>query len=328
MVKEANISAEELKRKYNFEPTIVHEVDEKPGMSPLEELKNSKSKVKVRVTNKEDGYHYDWDPEKFSDRLYMIRDVMNEYFDSGKLPKLDKDQDPFWDPEEACLIGRGYVYLKSLGYMLDNVASCRIMNTNHQGDCGTLDCGVVPTDETGEATECPDELIVDEPHELLGKTAYINVVINGASGLPEHLAKDTYVKYSWYLDNEEIQTDVIQGKDRNPKYNHKHLITIDCISEDILKYFENDALCFKVYGTPTSAKIRKQITMQEEKKKSAPKKDSKFGKKEETKKEEPKKDTKAPTPKPAKKTEVVKMTTPDGQVVEVVKEKQGCCTIF
>jgi len=29
-----------------------------------------------------------------------------------------------------------------------------------------------------------------------------------------------------------------------------------------------------------------------------------------------------------KKTKTVKMTTPDGQEVEVVKQKQGCCTIF
>lgn len=133
MVKEANISAEELKRKIFFEPTIVHEADDIPGQSPLEELKNSKSKVKVKIQNKEDGYEYLWDPDKFSDRLYLIRDVMNDYFDSGKLPKLAKEEDPFWDPEEAILIGKAYLYLKSLGYLLDNVSSCKIMNTNMAG---------------------------------------------------------------------------------------------------------------------------------------------------------------------------------------------------
>lgn len=138
MVKEGNISAEELKRKFQFEPTVVHEVDEKPGQSPLEELKNSKSSVKVKVTNNEDGYHYFWDPEKFTNRLYMIRDVMDEYFDTGKKPNLSKEEDPFWDPQEAILIGRAYFYLKSVGYMLNNEATCKIMNTNRQGDNGTL----------------------------------------------------------------------------------------------------------------------------------------------------------------------------------------------
>ena len=134
MVKEANLSAEELKRKFTFEPTVVHEVDDKPGQSPLEQLKNSKSKVVVEVTNKEDGYKYKWDPEKFSDRLYIMRDVMDEFFNTGTLPNLSKDEDPFWDPQEAMLIGRAYFYLKSLGYMIDNQVSCKIMNTNASGN--------------------------------------------------------------------------------------------------------------------------------------------------------------------------------------------------
>ena len=132
LVKEGNVSAEELKKKFEFEPTIVHEIDEKPGQSPLEEIKNSRSTVKVKVHNKEDGYHYFWDPEKFTNRLYMIRDIMDEYFDSGKKPDLERENDPFWDPQEAVLIGRSYLYLKSLGYMLNNPMNCRIMNTNMQ----------------------------------------------------------------------------------------------------------------------------------------------------------------------------------------------------
>jgi kinesin family member 13 len=138
MVKEANLSAEELKRKYKFEPKIVHEIDDSPGMSPLEQLKNSKSKVVVEVDNSEDGYKYKWDPAKFADRLYMMRDVMDEYFETQKIPELGKDEDPFWDPQEAMLIGRAYCYLKSLGYMLNNECNAKIMNTNYEGSCGSL----------------------------------------------------------------------------------------------------------------------------------------------------------------------------------------------
>ena len=53
---------------------------------------------------------------------------------------------------------------------------------------------------------------------------------------------------------------------------------------------------------------------------SHPKKAVKSGFKKENKKVEKEKDE--------KKTKTVKMTTPDGQEVEVVKQKQGCCTIF
>lgn len=335
MVKEANLSAEEMKRKIEFEPTIVHEVDERPGMSPLEELKNSKSTVKIKVNNHEDGYEYMWDPEKFSDRLYIMRDVMNEYFDSGKLPKLSKEEDPFWDPKEAVLIGRAYLYLKSLGYMLNNENNCKIINTNSQGNCGQLKCDVKPTDSTGEADDCPEELMVDDPQELLGKSIDFNIVISQAQDLPEKLCKDVYVKYSWYLDNQYYQTNICEGINRNPVFNYKQHINIDCVTEDLLRYFDNDALCFKVYGTPTSEKFRKQLTMQEEKKvapkaKASAKENGKTTTESKTEKVSQKETN--PEPREAKKPEpkgkVVKMVTPDGQVVEVVKDKNGCCTIF
>ena len=272
MVKEANISAEELKRKILFEPTIVHEVSETPGQSPLEELKNSKSKVKVKIMNKEDGTQYLWDPEKFSDRLYMIRDVLNDYFDTGKMPKLEKEEDPFWDPEEAHLIGKAYLYLKSLGYMLDNKTVCKIMNTNTSGDLGTLTVGVIPTDESGEADMCPEELEVDNPSELIGKSIDVNIVIEKASGLPENLCKDTYVKYSWYLGNEDYGTEIIEGVNNCPEYGYKYHLRIDCVTEDLLKYFEKDAISFRVYGNPTSAKFKKQLTLKNNAKKADAKK--------------------------------------------------------
>ena len=330
LVKEGNISAEELKKKFIFEPTIVQEIDDKPGMSPLEELKNSKSSVKVKVTNKEDGYHYFWDPEKFTNRLYMIRDIMDKFFETGEKPKLNKDEDPFWDPQDAVLIGRSYLYLKSLGYMLDNESSCKVMNTNIPGDLGKLTCNIRPTDETGEADECPEELIVDDPKELLGKRIDFNVIIDQAHDLPEMLCKDTYVKYNWYLDNEEFRTETCEGVDRNPKFNYKYHMTIDCVTEDLLKYFENDALSFKIYGTPTQEKFRKQLVMKEEKAKEEAKSKAKEDAKSKTKQvaaSTPAPTQTKPIEKKTAKVETVKMITPDGQEVEVVK-KGGCWIIF
>lgn len=35
----------------------------------------------------------------------MIREILEEYFDSGDLPALDKNEDPFWDPPNPILIG-------------------------------------------------------------------------------------------------------------------------------------------------------------------------------------------------------------------------------
>lgn len=302
LVKEGNISANELKRKYEFEPMIVSETDERPGLSPLEEFKNRRSVVKVKVTNKEDGYHYFWDPEKFSNRLFMIREVMDDYFETGKIPKVEKENDPFWDPQEAILIGKAYIYLASLGYMLDNPLKSRIYNANTMGENGTLDVNIIPTDETGKADECPEELMVDEPEQLIGKRIDFNIVINKAENLPEMLSKNVYVTYQWYLENDEFRTEHSDAVDPNPVFNYKHHMTIDYVTEDLLKYFKHDALTFKVYGTPTNEKFRKQLVKEDTKKKIINVK---------------------PTPGT---TTTVKTEKKDGDV-EVVK-KSGCCSIF
>ena len=199
----------------------------------------------------------------------MIRDLLNDYFDTGKMPKLQKEEDPFWDPEEGHLIGYAYLYLKSLGYMLDNQNDCKIMNANFKQKLGTLSVGVIPTDETGEADMCPEELWVDDSSELIGKSIDFNIIIEKASGLPENLCKDTYVEYSWNFEN--YGTKIVTGVDINPKFGYKYHMKIDYVTEDLLKYFETDAITFKVYGNQTSTKLRKKLTQKE------PKEESKNG---------------------------------------------------
>jgi hypothetical protein len=42
----------------------------------------------VRIDNFEEGYHYIWSDDKFINRLYMIRELVDEFFDEGKIVKL------------------------------------------------------------------------------------------------------------------------------------------------------------------------------------------------------------------------------------------------
>lgn len=68
-------------------------------------LMASKTEIVIKVDNFEDGYYYQWSDEKFQDRLFMLRDLVNEYFDSGILPQLQQEDDPLWDPPEPQIIG-------------------------------------------------------------------------------------------------------------------------------------------------------------------------------------------------------------------------------
>ena len=48
---------------------------------------------------------YIWDKKKFLNRYYMIKDLLDQYYENGIPPELDLSMDPFYDPPEPHLIG-------------------------------------------------------------------------------------------------------------------------------------------------------------------------------------------------------------------------------
>ncbi len=49
-------------------------------------MKHRRTEIVAKVENKEDGYTYSWPSNKFKNRLFIIRDIVNDYFDSNELP--------------------------------------------------------------------------------------------------------------------------------------------------------------------------------------------------------------------------------------------------
>jgi hypothetical protein len=72
-------------------------------------MQHSKTDVMIKVDNNESQYYYEWPVEKFQNRIYMIREILDQYFDTGNLPKLDLEEDPFWDPPNPILIGQSFL---------------------------------------------------------------------------------------------------------------------------------------------------------------------------------------------------------------------------
>lgn len=93
-INEANQIATELKRDIKFNARMHREI-----ATRSEDIGNAKTEIIVKVDNNEDGYFYPWSPNKFEDRLGMMREILNVYFDTNTLPDFNnKDNDPFWDP--------------------------------------------------------------------------------------------------------------------------------------------------------------------------------------------------------------------------------------
>ena len=120
----------------------------------------------VKSDNFEEGYYYQWPEEKFNDRIFMMRDLVNEFFDSGNLPKLSHEDDPFWDPPEPQLIGQSFMALKSLSYLIENEMVAKILSSEgNSGVRGKLSVKYFPTDDHGTGVP-DDDMLPEEPEDL------------------------------------------------------------------------------------------------------------------------------------------------------------------
>ena len=142
-----------------------------------------------------------------------MRDLIEEYFESEVIPNVSQDQDPFWDPPEPQLIGQSFMALKNLGYLVENEIEAKILSSEgNSGVRGQLAVKYFPTDDTGEG-EPDEDLLPDEPEDLLGKAISFRLEIEKAKELPKDLCKNVFVSYGLNFDKSRTyQTDEIDGK--------------------------------------------------------------------------------------------------------------------
>jgi len=246
LINEANLIASELKRdiKFNVKMTRV--------MPDFGALMESRTDIFVKIDNKEDNYYYVWDADKFQNRLYMMRDHLNEYFDKDTIPDYsDKDKDPFWDPPEPQLIGTSYLALKNLGYMLENELHARILsNEGVQGFNGMLNLKYWPCAKDG-VSEPEDDVLCDEPEELVGKEVFFRVEIADAQDLPKDLCKNVFVTYQFKHEPGVIySTGEMEGYNQAPKFNYQHVHHIDLVTDYIIDYITSGNIVFKTFAYP------------------------------------------------------------------------------
>lgn len=114
LVNEANLIGAELGRHITFSVKMVREMPEH-GTN----MSETKTDVMVRSDNKEDGWYCMWDCDKFESRVQMMREVLNEYFDTEVMPDFsNKEKDPWWDPAEPILVGTSYLGLRPLTFAM------------------------------------------------------------------------------------------------------------------------------------------------------------------------------------------------------------------
>lgn len=179
-VREADLIAAELGRDVRFNSQLT-------GVIPdfgVAGKNNMKKEFLIKVDNREDGVSYLWNADKFTNRIFLMREKYNEYVDNlGKIPDFsNKDEDPFYDVPQPIMLGKSYLELASLSYMIDSDKAAGVYTTNTaypDGTCGTLYISYTPCDADGTG-EPPDELLVEEAEELLGKQIHFKVNVEKA----------------------------------------------------------------------------------------------------------------------------------------------------
>lgn len=261
MVNEANLAATELKRDIKFNTKLVKKMDPflKAGA-----LSQGPTDVIIKVDNNEERYFYEWPAEKFQNRIFMIREILDQFFDTGNLPKLDKNEDPFWDPPNPILIGQSYLSLGALGFVCDSELDAAILSIDGTaGKNGSIRVKYDPCDEDGKTfcqdeenedpenfADMPEELFVDEdPKELLNykQEFFFKVGIKQAMQLPRSLCKNAFVTYQFKFDKGNIyQTPEVNAKGSGNMHvwDYEKVHSIDQITPQIVQELKEGSISF------------------------------------------------------------------------------------
>lgn len=238
-VDEAQTLAKDLGRNIRFEPRIITRYPESLHMHPMQVLKECTFDLVIHVVNGEDGTSYMWTEDKFTDRLYMMKDMYNTFVQFGELTLPEKEFDPFWDENEPIFIGMGFYMLKGLAYMIDNPVDICLIGNLYEHTGGKLYMNVVPTDAEGNR-EIAQEQMPESPQDLINTQMDLLVEIKEIKDLPETCCRDVFCEYKFYLDDNKYETGAVRGRSKNAVFNYTKQHTVAVVTENFLNYLLND----------------------------------------------------------------------------------------
>ena len=192
-----------------------------------------------------------WQLAKFDNRLYIMRDMYNAFIDmyDRELEQLanayEPENDPFWDPPEAQIIGKALIYMDSLSFLLEIEEGTPIIDFKGKQQ-GELLCELIPN-------KVGSKSLIDnyEEHELenyLGKDITLDIRMVGAKGLPNQLCNSVFLRYSFF-GNKSIEVPAAEGKNMAPNFDFSDQI-IQNIDEDFVDFVKNEAFEIEVWGSP------------------------------------------------------------------------------
>ena len=194
----------------------------------------------------------EWTVKKFYDKLDEIKEALDNYNEG--LESANPGDDPLNETSEPIQLGIAYYKLEGLAYMMDNPATVSIVAKDSK-IVGKLEVNIVPCCEDGDI-EIPEEMIPENPEDIIGSRIDFYVEIKRAFDLPDDFCKDIFCKYVLYIGEEEFATQPVLGKNHTPEFNYRYQHTIEPVSERFIKYLNEDSVSFPFYAISFSYVLR------------------------------------------------------------------------
>ncbi len=136
------------------------------------------------MKNLENGTEFIWPKEKFLNRLYLMKEMYNNYEDEEDDWDLAEENDPFQeDVNQEVSIGKVQVFMQPLSYMVEMKEQLEIIDLKGV-KVGLMNVEVCPCDKNGREYTEKDDMFVDSPDELVGKDLFFLFKITNCRGLP------------------------------------------------------------------------------------------------------------------------------------------------
>jgi len=250
-VEEANSISEELDKKVKFEIILIspHMLGKMQGPAKADgfkDMKSTKPEVCVKMKNLENGTEFIWPKEKFLNRLYLMKEMYNNYEEEEEDWDLPEDNDPFKeDVNTEVNIGSVQVFLQPIAYMVEMKEQLEV--TDLKGNkIGLMNIEVAPCNKKGREYTEKDDKFVDSPDELIGKDVHFLFKIINCRGLPNKYT-DVYCKYKVYLDEKDSSTEKI-SLTANPDFNHKKQFDFNPATRQLIDYLNNGSVMVQIMG--------------------------------------------------------------------------------
>lgn len=195
-IHEANETAKFMGKKIVLQDIYISKFD--GSEINLEGMPEQKDEVQIKVQNFDTGQVYMWSQEKFQNKLIEIRDAL-QLLEDQDFQELTPEQDPFYEEPQPILLGTAYYMLGGLPYLLDNARAVPIIAPNNDVH-GEIHMNVVPCDEEGNE-ELDEEMMSDDPNDLLNERLDFKVKIEKLTNLPKNFCRNIFCEYRFFMED-------------------------------------------------------------------------------------------------------------------------------